>query len=98
MKVEAGKIVEERRVEEQAIEPVEYAAMSWQNVGRVVCARATFKRAFSEVAEDADDGHHGRKWQGEFERQLAKEPEVREGPHCQCSDNSANRAFPCFAG
>src|ERR1044072_6439768 len=55
MEVEAGKIVDEWRVEEQAIESIEYAAMSGQNVGCVLCARTTFESALCEVAEDDGD-------------------------------------------
>ena len=46
MEIEAGKIVEERRVEEQAIEPVEYAAVSGQNIRRILRTRAAFQREF----------------------------------------------------
>ena len=37
-----GKIVDEWRIEEQAIEPIEYAAMAGQNFCRVLCAGAAF--------------------------------------------------------
>ena len=37
MEVEAGKIVDEWRIEEQAIESIEHAAMAWQNVRGVLC-------------------------------------------------------------
>ena len=57
MEIEAGKIVDEWRIEEQAIEPIEDAAMSGQNAGRVFRARAAFERALSELAENSDYGH-----------------------------------------
>src|SRR5215510_9493489 len=98
MEVEASKIVDEWRVEEQAIESIEYAAMSGQNVGRILCARATFESAFGEVAEDADDSHYCRERQGEFKRQFAEEPEVRECRHCEGCDDPTDCAFPRFTG
>src|SRR5919205_3499409 len=98
MEVKACKIVDERRVEEQAIEPIEYAAMSGQNVGGIFRARATFERAFGEVAEDSEHSHQCRERQRVFERQFAKEPEMSERRHRERCRESANRAFPGFAG
>ena len=43
MEVEAGKIVDEWRIEEQAIETIEYAAMAGQEVGSVFRAGAAFE-------------------------------------------------------
>src|SRR5215213_2070999 len=98
MEVEACEIVDERRIEEQAIQSIEYAAVSRQNVGSILCARATFERAFGEVAENSDHCHQYCEWQHVFERQFAKEPEMRERRHRECREEPANRAFPGFTG
>jgi hypothetical protein len=47
MKVEAPKIVDERRIEEQAIETVKYAAVSGEEFGGIFCPCTTFESTFS---------------------------------------------------
>ena len=54
MEVEACKIVDEWRVEEQAIQTIEYTAVARKNVGRVFCACAAFECALRKIAEDPE--------------------------------------------
>src|SRR5215216_121170 len=97
MEVEACKIVDEWRIEEQAIEPIEYAAVSRQDVGRVFCAGASFERAFRKIAEDSDDRHHRGERQRVLQWEFAKKPEMSQCAHRQCGNNAANRTLPGFA-
>lgn len=76
MEVEAGKIVDERCIEEQAIEPIEYAAMTGQDIRGVLRSGAALERALCEIAEDAHDCHDYCERQDVFQRQFTKEPEV----------------------
>src|SRR5256714_1647371 len=57
-----SEIVDERRVEEQAIEPVEEAAVAWEYLRGVLRLRAALQRALRQVADDAEHvlpGHGG---------------------------------------
>src|SRR5437763_6469800 len=58
-----GEIVEDGRVEEQAIEPIEQTAVSGQNLRRILRARAAFEYALSQIANDAKYINQGRQWQ-----------------------------------
>src|SRR5678815_3923447 len=98
MEVEACKIVDEWRVEEQAIEAIEYAAVAGKYVGGVFCACAAFECAFGEVAENSQDSHDCGEGQHVFEWKLAEEPEVRERGHGKRGDDSTDCAFPSLAG
>src|SRR2546423_1009430 len=72
------QIVYERRVEEQAIETVEEAAVAGQNLRGVLRLRAALQSALRQIADDAQHVHHGGERERRAERQLAEEPEVRE--------------------
>src|ERR1043165_5728485 len=56
-KVGPCEIVDERRIEQQAIDPIENATMAGQNLRRVLRARAALQRAFGQVAEYSRDIH-----------------------------------------
>jgi hypothetical protein len=98
LEVEACKIVDEGRIEEQAIESIEYAAMAWENVGSVFCARASLECAFREVAENSNHRHDNGEWQDIFQWQFTKKPKVCECSHGESRNDSADYAFPRLAG
>jgi len=56
----AAKIVDKGRVEEQTIEPIEYAAVTRQDVGCVLGSGSAFEGAFREVTEDSNHRHDRR--------------------------------------
>ena len=89
MEVEACKIVDEWRIEVQAIEPIEYAAMTRENVGRVFCAGASLECAFGEISEDSNHRHDNGQWQDIFQRQFTKKPKVCERCECDSGNNAA---------
>src|SRR5215217_935254 len=76
MEIETGKIVDERCIEEQAIEPIEYAAMTRQNVRGVLCSGAALERTFREIPEDSYYRHDHCQRQNIFQGKFTKEPEV----------------------
>src|SRR5215208_1001272 len=76
MEVETAKIVDERCIEEQAIESIEYAAMTGQNVRGVLCSGAALERAFREIAKDSYHRHDHCQRQDVFQWEFTKEPEM----------------------
>jgi len=46
MKIRVSKIVEERRIEQQAVDSIQHTAMPRQNVSSVFCSRTAFQSAF----------------------------------------------------
>ena len=99
IEVEASKIVDERCIEEQAIESIEYAPMARQNVGCVFCSRAAFERAFREVAKNSDDSHDCCEWQSaHLSGSSRKNQKCASVCHRECGRDSANHAFPRFSG
>src|SRR5215210_477020 len=97
-KVKDGEIVDDRRVEEQAIEPVEQAAVAGQDAGRVLRARAALQGALCQIAHDAEHVQKGRQRQRRPETQLAEEQEVRRRRRQQARRQAAGRALPRLAG
>src|SRR6185436_5401675 len=57
------KIVDERRIEQQAIDPIEHATMARQNLRSVFRAGAAFERALGQIAEYTHDIHYRRQRQ-----------------------------------
>src|SRR5437868_575591 len=57
-KVGPREIVDDRRIEQQAIDPIENAAVPRQDFRCVFRARAAFQRALSQIAKHADDIHY----------------------------------------
>src|SRR5215831_666637 len=76
-KVGPGKIVDDRRIEQQAIDPVEDAAMARQKLRGVFGAGAAFQRAFGQITQHAQHVHDCGQRQGELQRQIRKEPVMR---------------------
>src|SRR6185503_20142337 len=98
IEVSPGKIVEERRIEQQAVHPIENAAVARQQVGGVLGAGATLQSAFRQITEYAQDIHDRGQGQRKLKRQLGKEPGVRSHGQKQTRQHSRNGAFPGFAG
>src|SRR5205814_10726650 len=81
--IQPSEIVDDRRVEEQAIETVKQAAVTGKNLRRIFRARATFECALCQISEHAEDIHRSRQRQCSFQRQFWKEPLVRGDSHQQ---------------
>src|SRR5947209_8117499 len=89
-----SEIVDERRVEEQAIEPVEEAAVAWEYLRGVLRLRASLQSALRQVADDAEHVHHGGERERRDERQFAEEPVVRERGQQKARGHPAHSALP----
>src|SRR5437868_14683817 len=72
-KVGQGKIVDDRSIEQQAIDPIENTTMARQHLRSIFRAGAAFQRAFSQIAKYAEDVHYPSERQRSEERRVGNE-------------------------
>ena len=79
LKVDPTKIVDERRIEEQAIQSIKHTAMARQNLRSVFGTGAAFKRTLCQIADYSQGRHDRTQGQGPLQGQVLKEPKMRYG-------------------
>src|SRR5258708_2753976 len=57
VEIQPGKIVDDRRIEQQAVESIQYTPMTRKNPGRILRARTALQSALSQVADHAYHVH-----------------------------------------
>src|SRR5436190_6180357 len=54
-----GVVEEHGRIEQEAVDPVEHSAVTWNQLTRVLGPRASLQHGFDQVADLPDDAEHG---------------------------------------